>query len=132
LFHSLGTEGADYCLKMLGMDDRPATGAPPENIRRLMQRGTLYRFESIAEGLPNTKADTKIAPLSKDELQAYEASVEHEGLNFKDINSGAFLKASGPGKPCLMLETLHLAISRLTDATRSKIYAGMFFLGRER
>jgi len=114
---------------MLGMDDKPPAGAPPQNIRQLMQLGTLYRFQAITEGLPNTKAITQ---LSKDELQAYEASVVREGLDFKDMNSGAFLRAGGPGKPCLMLETLHLAISRLTDDTRRKIYAGMFFLGRDR
>ena len=49
------------------------------------------------------------------------------------MNSGAFLKTGPePGKPCLMLETLHLAIARLADDTRRKIYAGMFFVGRDR
>jgi hypothetical protein len=120
LFHALGTEAADFCLKMLGVDDKPVPGVPPEDVRRMMQLGTLYRLQAIAEGMP-------------DEKQAYEASVTHEGLNFNDVNSGAFLKAVAvPGKPCLTLETLHLAIARLSDPTRRKIYAGMFFLGRGR
>ena len=38
----------------------------------------------------------------------------------------------GPGKPCLMIEKLYLAIARLGEGTRRKIYAGMFFLGRDR
>jgi hypothetical protein len=130
LFHALGTEAADFCLKMLGVDDKPVPGVPPEDVRRMMQLGTLYRLQAIAEGMPDEKP---VAPLSKDELQAYEASVTHEGLNFNDVNSGAFLKAVAvPGKPCLTLETLHLAIARLSDPTRRKIYAGMFFLGRGR
>ena len=37
-----------------------------------------------------------------------------------------------PGKPCLMVETLYLAIARLGEGTRRKIYAGMFFLGRDK
>ena len=57
-----------------------------------------------------------------------------EGLNFTDVSTGAFLNKAGiePGKPCLTLETLHLAIARLPEGTRRKIYAGMFFLGRDK
>jgi hypothetical protein len=128
LFHALGTDGAAFCHMMLGMDDSPPVGAPPESVRHLLQLGTLYRFQAIAEGMPDAKP---AVPLSKDELRAFETSVVQVGLNFNDVNSGAFLKASGgPGKPCLTLETLHLAIAKLAEGTRRKIYAGMFFLGR--
>jgi hypothetical protein len=128
LFHALGTDGAAFCHMMLGMDDSPPAGAPPESVRHLLQLGTLYRFQAIAEGIPEAKP---AVPLSKDELRAFETSVVQVGLNFNEVNSGAFLKAGGgPGKPCLTLETLHLAIAKLAEGTRRKIYAGMFFLGR--
>lgn len=130
LFHTLGTEGSGFCLKMLGKDDGPASAAPPERVQQLMQLGTLYRFQAIAEGLPNAKP---AEPLTTDEMRAFEASLAREGLNFKDVSTGAYLKASiEPGKPCLTLETLHLAIARLPEGTRRKIYAGMFFLGRDK
>jgi hypothetical protein len=130
LFHALGTEGAAFCLKMLGKDDSPASGPPPDSVRQLMQLGTLYRFQAIAEGMPN---DKQAEPLSKDEMRAFEASLAREGLNYRDVSSGAYLKASvEPGKPCLTLETLHLAIARLPEGPRRKIYAGMFFVGRDR
>jgi hypothetical protein len=131
LFHALGTEGAAICLKMLGRDDMPATTATPESVRQLMQLGTLYRFQAIAEGMPNVRPAEALTP---DEMRAFEASLAREGLNFKDVSTGAYLsKASGaPGKPCLTLETLHLAIARLPEGTRRKIYAGMFFLGRDK
>ena len=61
-----------------------------------------------------------------------EASLARDGLNFKDVSTGAYLKAAGePGKPCLTLETLHLAIARLPDGVRRKIYASMFFADRD-
>ena len=131
LFHALGTEGAGLCLKMLGKDDTPATAATPESVRQLMRLGTLYRFQAIAEGMPNAKP---VEALTTDEMRAFEASLAREGLNFKDVSTGAYLnKASAePGKPCLTLETLHLAIARLAEGTRRKIYAGMFFLGRDK
>ena len=131
LFHALGTEGAGFCLKMLGKDDTPATEAPPDSVRRLMQLGTLYRFQAIAEGmLANAKP---VEPLSKEETRIFEASLAREGLNFKDVNTGAYLKTSlEPGKPCLTLETLHLAIARLPEGTRRKMYTGMFFAGRDK
>jgi hypothetical protein len=128
LFHALGTDGAAFCHMMLGMDDSPPAGPPPGSVRQLLQLGTLYRFQAIAEGMPDAKP---AVPLSKEELRAFETSVVQVGLNFNDVNSGAFLKAGGgPGKPCLTLETLHLAIAKLAEGTRRKIYAGMFFLGR--
>jgi hypothetical protein len=129
LFHALGTEGAAFCLKMLGKDDTPAAEPPPESVRRLMQLGTLYRFQAIAEGMAaNAKP---VEPLSKEETRVFEASLAREGLNFKDVNTGAYLKTSlEPGKPCLTLETLHLAIARLPEGTRRKLYTGMFFAGR--
>jgi hypothetical protein len=130
LFHALGTEGAAFCLKMFGKDETPASGVPPESVRQLMQLGTLYRFQAIVEGMANSKP---VVPLTAEETRAFEASLAREGLNFKDVSSGAYLKTGlEPGKPCLMLETLHLAIARLPDGTRRKIYAGMFFLGRDR
>ena len=129
LFHALGTEGAAFCLKMLGKDDAPAAEPPPDSVRRLMQLGTLYRFQAIVEGMAaNPKP---VEPLSKEETRVFEASLAREGLNFKDVNTGAYLKTSlEPGKPCLTLETLHLAIARLPEGTRRKLYTGMFFVGR--
>jgi hypothetical protein len=130
LFHALGTEGAAFCLKMLGKDDTPAAEPPPDSVRRMMQLGTFYRFQAIAEGLQNNKP---LDPLKQDEMKAFEASLAREGLNYKDVSTGAYLnKAGEAGKPCLTLETLHLAIARLADGTRRKIYAGMFFLGRDK
>jgi hypothetical protein len=131
LFHALGTEGAAFCLKMLGKDDTPAAEAPPDSVRRLMQLGTLYRFQAIVEGM--TANAKPVEPLSKEETRLFEASLTREGLNFRDVNTGAYLNASlEPGKPCLTLETLHLAIARLADGTRRKLYTGMFFAGRDK
>jgi hypothetical protein len=131
LFHALGTEGAAFCLKMLGKEDTPAAEPPPDSVRRLMQLGTLYRFQAIVEGMAaNAKP---VEPLSKEETRVFEASLAREGLNFKDVNTGAYLKTSlEPGKPCLTLETLHLAIARLPEGTRRKMYTGMFFAGRDK
>ena len=131
LFHALGTEGAAFCLKMLGKDETPAVATPPETVRQLLRLGTLYRFQAIVEGTPNAKP---VESLTTDEMRALEASLAREGLNFKDVSTGAYLNktAAQPGKPCLTLETLHLAIARLGEGTRRKIYAGMFFLGRDK
>jgi hypothetical protein len=131
LFHALGTEGAPFCLKVLGKDETPADGAPPESVRRMMRLGTLLRFQAIVEGLQNTKP---VDPLTNEELAAFEASLNRDGMKFDDVRSGAFLTkgGDGPGKSCLMIERLYLAIARLDDGTRRKIYAGMFFLGRDR
>ena len=79
LFHALGTEGAGLCLKMLGKDDTPATTATPESVRQLMRLGTLYRFQAIAEGMPDAKP---VAALTADEMRAFESSLAREGLNF--------------------------------------------------
>ena len=131
LFHALSTEGAGLCLKMLGKDEGAAVTAPPESVRQLMRLGTLYRFQAIAEGMPAAKP---AEALTSDEMRAFEASLAREGLNFKDVSTGAYLNNSGtePGKPCRTLETLHLAIARLAEGTRRKIYAGMFFLGLDK
>ena len=131
LFHALGTEGAAFCLKMLGKDDTLASVPPPESVRRMMQLGTLYRLQSITEGMQNAKL---VEALKAEEMRAFEASLTREGLNYKDVSTGAYLNQGGaePGKPCLTLETLHLAIARLSEGTRRKIYAGMFFAGRDR
>ena len=131
LFHALGTEGAPFCLKVLGKDETPADGPPPDSVRRMMRLGTLYRFQAIVEGLQNTKP---IDPLTNDELGAFETSLNRDGLKFDDVRSGTFLAkgGDGPGKPCLMIEKLYQAIARLNEGTRRKIYAGMFFLGRDK
>ena len=132
LFHALSTEGASLCLKMLGKDDgAAAVTATPESVRQLMRLGTLYRFQAIAEGMPAAKP---AEALTSDEMRAFEASLAREGLNFKDVSTGAYLNNAGTelGKPCRTLETLHLAIARLAEGTRRKIYAGMFFLGRDK
>ena len=73
-------------------------------------------------------------PLTPDDMRGFEASLASDGLKFDEIRSGAFLTKAGdePGKPCLMLERLYLAIARLPEETRRKIYAGMFFLGRDK
>ena len=131
LFHALGTEAARFCRKMLGKDDTPADGPPPESVRQMMQLGTLYRFQAIVEGMTNTKP---IDPLTAEEKRAFEGSLAREGLNLRDVNTGAYLNTgdTDPGKPCLTLETLHLAIARLAEGTRRKVYAGMFFIGRDK
>jgi len=131
LFHALGAEAAGFCLRLLGKDDTPSAALPPVNIREMMRLGTLYRFQAIVEGMPNFKP---VAALTPDDMKAFEASLAGDGLKFDDIRSGAFLTKGGnePGKPCLMLEKLYLAIARLSEDTRRKIYAGMFFLGRDK
>jgi hypothetical protein len=131
LFRALGTEGATFCLKVLGKDETPADSQPPESVRRMMRLGTLYRFQAIVEGMSNTKP---VDPLTQAELGAFEASLNRDGLRFDEVRSGAFLSKGGdePGKPCLMIERLYQSIARLEENTRRKIYAGMFFLGRDR
>lgn len=131
LFHALGTEGARFCMKMLGKDDSPADAPQPESIRQFMRLGTLYRFQAVVEGMSNARP---AEALSTEEMRAFEGSLAREGLNLKDVTTGAYLNrgAVEPGKPCLTLETLHLAIARLPEGTRRKIYAGMFFLGRDK
>jgi hypothetical protein len=130
LFHALGTDSAPFCLKLLGKDDKPA-GQPPDNVREMMRLGTLYRFQAIVEGMPDVKP---VAALTPEDMKAFEASVESEGLQFEDVRSGAFMTKAGnqSGTPCLMLEKLYRAIARLPEDTRRKIYAGMFFLGRDK
>jgi hypothetical protein len=131
LFRALGTEGATFCLKVLGKDETPADSQPPESVRRMMRLGTLYRFQAIVEGMSNAKP---VDPLTQAELSAFEASLNRDGLRFDEVRSGAFLSKAGdePGKPCLMIEKLYRSIARLDEGTRRKIYAGMFFLGRDR
>jgi hypothetical protein len=130
LFHALATTGSRFCLKMLGKDDSPADAPPPEDVRRLMSLGTLYRFQAIVEGMPSPKP---VEPLKPEEMKAFETALGAEGLDFESVSNGAYLNEAGgnPGKPCLTLEKLHRAIATLPDVTRRKVYAGMFFLGRE-
>jgi hypothetical protein len=131
LFRALGTEGPTFCLKVLGKDDSAADGQPPESVRRMMRLGTLYRFQAIVEGMSNTKP---VEPLTNEELGQFEASLNRDGMRFEEVRSGAFLTKAGDelGRPCLMIEKLYQSIARLNEGTRRKIYAGMFFLGRDR
>jgi hypothetical protein len=131
LFRALGTEGPTFCLKVLGKDDSPADSQPPESVRRMMRLGTLYRFQAIVEGMSNTKP---VEPLTNEELGQFEASLNRDGMRFEEVRTGAFLTKAGdePGRHCLMIEKLYQSIARLGEGTRRKIYAGMFFLGRDR
>jgi hypothetical protein len=131
LFHALGTEGAAFCLKVLGKDTTPAQSPLPAGVRRLMQLGTLYRFQAIVEGQSNEKP---VEPLTAEEMAAFQASLGQEGMKFEDVRTGAFLTLGGeePGQACLMVEKLYRAIARLPEVPRRKIYSGMFFLGRDR
>ena len=98
----------------------------------MMRLGTLYRFQAIVEGMPNAKP---VEALTTEEMRRVRGKRStRDGLKFKDVSTGAFLTKAGaePGKPCLTLETLHQAIARLPEGTRRKIYAGMFFLGRDK
>jgi hypothetical protein len=130
LFNALGNEGGGFCLKVLGKDNSPATTAMPDRIRRLMRLGTLYRFEAIVDGMPRFQpAD----PLTQAEITAFEVSLSRDGMKFEEVRSGAFLSKEGDalGKPCQMVEKLYRSIARLDEGTRRKLYAGMFFLGRD-
>jgi hypothetical protein len=131
LFEALSNEGSGHCLKVLGKDDTPSTIAMPANVRRLMQLGTLYRFEAIVDGMPELRATE---PLTGREVSDFEASLNRDGLKFDEIRTGAFLSKEGEaaGKPCQMVAKLYRAIARLDEITRRKLYAGMFFLGRDK
>jgi hypothetical protein len=131
LFHALGTGGAAFCLKVLGKDTTPSNEPAPDDIQRIMRLGMLYRFQAIVEGSPNFKP---IEPLTADEMGAFQASLATDGMKFEDVRSGAFLTLGGnePGKPCLMVEKLYRSIARLPESARRKIYAGVFFLGRDK
>jgi hypothetical protein len=131
LFHALGNEGSAFCLKILGKDSNPGTGALPDNVRKFMRLGTLYRFQAIIDGMQHY---VPVDPLTAPEIAAFETSLATEGMKFDEVRSGAFLNkgGEGPGKPCLMVEKLYRAIARLGDGPRRKIYAGVFFLGRDK
>jgi hypothetical protein len=131
LFHALGTDGAAFCLKVLGKDTAAAASPLPEGVRRLMRLGTLYRFRAIVDGMQRyLPVDSLTAP----EIAAFEASLAREGMKFEDVRTGAFMNKGGeePGKPCLMVERLYRAIARLEEGPRRKVYAGVFFLGRDK
>ena len=131
LFHALGTEASGFCLKLLGKEDKPSAGQPPPDVREMLRLGTLYRFQAIVEGMPNSQS---VDALTEDDMKAFEASLATDGLKFDEIRSGSFMTKEGneAGKPCLMLEKLYRAIARLPEDTRRKIYAGVFFLGRDK
>ncbi|HEY5608961.1 MAG TPA: hypothetical protein VIM38_11560 [Alphaproteobacteria bacterium] len=130
LFHALGTEGAAFCLKVLGKDTAAASPLP-DGVRRLMRLGTLYRFQAIVDGMQRY---LPVDPLAAPEIAAFEASLAREGMKFEDVRTGAFMNKGGeePGKPCLMVEKLYQAIARLEEGPRRKVYAGVFFLGRDK
>jgi hypothetical protein len=130
LFHALGVEAAPNCMKMLGRDPGD-TGPLPDNVNHLMRLGTLYRFQTIIEGMAHPAT---VEPMTNDERSSFEAALSHEGLRMAEVSSGAFLTRveGAPGQPCLAMERLHRAIASLAEATRRKIYAGMFFLGRDK
>ena len=130
LFHALGTEGASFCLKVLGKDPTPSTAPLPDGIRRMMRLGTLYRYEAIVDGMP--QSDKPVDPLKPEEMSVFEAGLAQNGMRIEDVRSGAFLNETEPGKPCLMIERLYRTIAGLDDETRRKLYAGMFFLGRDK
>jgi hypothetical protein len=130
LFHALGTEGAGFCLKVLGKDSAPATAPLPDSIRRMMRLGTLYRYEAIVDGMP--QSDKPVDPLKPEEMTAFEASLARDGMRIEDVRSGVFLNEPELGKPCLMIERLYRTIAGLESDTRRKLYSGMFFLGRDR
>jgi hypothetical protein len=130
LFHALGTEGASFCLKVLGKDPTPSTAPLPDGIRRMMRLGTLYRYEAIVDGMP--QSDKPVDPLKPEEMSGFEAGLARNGMRIEDVRSGAFLNETEPGKPCLMIERLYRTIAGLDDETRRKLYAGMFFLGRDK
>ena len=131
LFHALGTEATEFCLKVLGRDVTPAAAPLPQNIRHLMRLGTLYRFQAIVDGMPQSRP---LEPLAPEEMSTFEAGLARSGLRFEDVRNGAFLTQGGdePGKPCLMIEKLYNTIAGLPEETRRKLYAGMYFLGRDK
>ena len=132
LFHALGTEGAALCLKMLGKDDSAAGRGAAR--KRAAADAARHAVPVPGHRRGHAERQSRSRLLTSDEMRAFEASLAREGLNFKDVSTGAYLNNAGaePGKPCLTLETLHLAIARLAEGTRRKIYAGMFFLGRDK
>jgi hypothetical protein len=131
LFNALGTRGGRYCLSVLGKAETPEPMVPPDDIKRLMRQATIFRFEAIGEGMSQF---APISPLTPAELAVFEASLARDGLNLEEVRSGAFLSKDGnePGRPCLMVEKLYRAVARLDEAGRRKLYASMFFLGRDK
>jgi len=130
-------------------DEFQRRGMTPEDARLAARRAfggveqakELQRDARSFRWLTDARQDARYAarmlrraPGFTNEMRAFESSLAREGLNFKDVSTGAYLDKGNaePGKPCLMLETLHLAIARLPEGTRRKIYAGMFFLGRDK
>ena len=131
LFHALGTEGTSSCLRVLGKETQPSETPMPAKIMHLMRQATLYRFQAIVDGMQRY---VPVDPLSAGDMTAFEASLSRDGLTFQEVRTGAFLDKGGdqPGQPCLMVEKLYRAVARLDEAPRRKVYAGMFFLGRDK
>lgn len=131
LFHALGTDGATFCLRVLGKDTTAATRPVPDSVRRLLRLGTLYRFQAIVDGMQHHRP---VEPLTAPEIAAFEASLARDGMKFEDVRTGAFLNQGGeePGRPCLMVEKLYQAMARLEEVPRRKVYGGVLFLGRDK
>jgi hypothetical protein len=131
LFQALAAEGAPHCRRVLGKDDAPVTEPLPDSVRRMMQLGTLYRFQAIVDGMPKFRPVDQLRP---DEMNAFEAALTRSGLSFEDVRTGAFLDRPGEpqGGPCLKIQKLYEAIAGLPEETRRKLYSGMFFLGRDK
>lgn len=131
LFHALGTDASAFCLKVLGKDNGPDPGPLPQEVRRMMQLGNLFRFQAVVDGMPRFRP---VEPLNANEAAMLDAALSRDGMRLEDVRSGAFLNtdSGSQGKPCLMVEKLYRAISGLGEETRRKLYAGMFFLDRDR
>ena len=104
---------------------------PPDNVRRMLRLGTLYRFQAVVAGMPNFRP---IEPLKPPEMVGFQAGLVAHGMTFEDVRNGAFLHQEGdaPGKACLMIERLYRTITELGDETRRKLFSSMFFLGRDK
>ena len=90
----------------------------------------LFRSQAIVEGTPSVKP---VDAMSVNEMTALEGSLAREGLRFDEVRTGSFLSKEGDasGKPCKMIGKLYRAIARLDEGARRKLYAGMFFAGRD-
>ena len=133
LFRALGTEGPAFCLKVLGKDDSPADNQPPESVRRMMRLGTLYRFQAIVDGHAEQRKPVDAADQRGTRPVRSEPRSRRHAVRRRSAPARFSAKAGDePGRPCLMIEKLYQSIARLNEGTRRKIYAGMFFLGRDR
>jgi hypothetical protein len=130
LFRALGTAGAAHCLTVLGKDDAVVSVPMPDDVRRLMRLGTLYRFQAIVDGMPKFRP---LNALNANEMAAFEAGLARSGVSFEEMRTGAFLNQPGePGAACQKIERMYQTIATLGEETRRKLYSGMFFMGRDK